>query len=96
MNDNDYEMIGESIWDTYSSIGSILAEGWWARLTGKGKKSTEEPAGEPAGEKLGPLSPGSLLKTKPKKPKKTKKETPEERAARIAQGLSDAAQYGDA
>ena len=26
MNDNDYEMIGESIWDTYRNMASILAE----------------------------------------------------------------------
>tara|TARA_R110000751_G_scaffold282688_1_gene385908 strand:- start:244 stop:519 length:276 start_codon:yes stop_codon:yes gene_type:complete len=26
MNDKDYEMIGESIWDTYRNMASILAE----------------------------------------------------------------------
>jgi len=93
MNDKEYEMIGESIWDTYRNMSYILAEGILGRLkrkvfgSGKGADTADEPtAVEDTLSKQG--------KPKPK-PKKTKKETPEERAARIARGLSAGATYGD-
>jgi len=91
MNDKEYELIGESIWDTYRNMSYILAEGIVGRLkrkvfgSGKGADTAKESTA---------LEDTLSRQGKPK-PKKTKKETPEERAARIARGLSAGATYGD-
>ena len=86
MNDKDYEMIGESIWDTYRNMASIIAETEQREPTKAELAATGKGKGPAFGHKRGDEA----------KPKPKPKETPEQRAARIAKGLSDAAQHGDA
>ena len=90
MNDNDYEMIGESIWDTYRNMSYILAEGIWGRLKRKVLGSGE---GADTAKESTALEDTLSKQGKPKT--KAKEETPKQKVARIAQSWRDASNYGD-
>ena len=57
MNEQDYELIGESIWNTYTHIGQVLAEGILGAVGGALAGSAASPVvgtglGAVAGHKL--------------------------------------------
>ena len=101
MNDNDYEMIGESIWDTYRNMASILAE---AEFLGPGAKKAPiqhrlgiTSRGRKAGKRSEKEADANLTKAEKARAERISAggETKEERAIRLAGAATAASQYGD-
>ena len=101
MNDKDYEMIGESIWDTYRNMASLLAE---ADFLGPGAKKAPlrhrlglTKRGWKAGKRLGKEADENLTKFEKERAKRISAggETEKERAIRLAGAATAAAEYGD-
>ena len=101
MNDKDYEMIGESIWDTYRNMASILAE---ADFLGPGAKKAPlrhrlglTKRGRRAGKRSEKEADENMTEFENKRAKRISAggETEKEKAIRLAGAATAAAHYGD-